>query len=349
MIMGNGAAADNAMAESGFITAEGKSWQAFPGWNGPINFAIGNVNADAKQEIVVAPGQGGGPIVRIFNFDGRLLGQFNAYNPGFRGGVNLAVGDVNSDEKDEIITGAGPGGGPHVRVFNDRAEVLNQWFAYSPWLKSGVLVDVKGGEVITLMQNQSAGFEMPMPFHRQEHALSCEAASLKSALNYKGVNVSESKLISLMPQSYPMEYEDGVWGDPSKGYVGDINGSQPLMTGYGVYWDPIKDVAAKYRPTQSFRNASWQDITEYLLQDNAVVIWGNLHNDPRTVIWQTTERANVLAFMGEHTYVVLGWQGSADSPDRVILLDPLYGRVSMGFEYFLKNWSHLSYSGIVIE
>jgi uncharacterized protein YvpB len=310
---------------------------------------VGDINSDVRNEIIVAPGAGGGPIVRIFNFDGRLLGQFYAYNPGFRGGVNLAAGDVNSDGRDEIVTGAGPGGGPHVRVFNERGEVLNQWFAYSQWLKSGVLVDVQNGEAVTEMQNQSVGFEMPVPFHRQEHALSCEVASLKSALQYKGVDVAESKLISLMPQSYPMQYKDGIWGDPSKGYVGDIDGSQPLMTGYGVYWDPIKDLAAKYRPAQSFRAAEWHDIAEHLLQDNAVIIWGNLHNDPRTVIWQTAERANVLAFMGEHTYVVLGWQGSVDSPDRVILLDPLYGRVSMGFEYFLNNWSHLNNSGVVVK
>jgi len=32
---------------------------------------------------------------------------------------------------------------------------------------------------------------------------------------------------------------DGIWGDPEKGFVGDINGPIFYRTGFGVYEKPI--------------------------------------------------------------------------------------------------------------
>jgi hypothetical protein len=70
---------------------------------------------------------------------------FYAYAPSFTGGVWVAAGDVNGDGKDEIITGAGPGGGPHVRVWtlgpdgHSFVEVAG-FMAYDPHFGGGVAV-----------------------------------------------------------------------------------------------------------------------------------------------------------------------------------------------------------------
>ena len=66
-------------------------------------------------------GPGGGPHVRAFSLAGGVVTEvasFFAYNPAFPGGVTVAAGDVTGDGVAEIITGAGPGGGPHVRAFS---------------------------------------------------------------------------------------------------------------------------------------------------------------------------------------------------------------------------------------
>lgn len=109
---------------------------------GGVNVGVGNVQGGKSQEIVVAAGFGGGPHVRIFSNNCTLLHPgFFAYEEHLRIGVNMAVGDVNGDGRAEIITGAGPGGGPHVRIFNNDGTLMSPgFFAYDKSDRSGVLV-----------------------------------------------------------------------------------------------------------------------------------------------------------------------------------------------------------------
>lgn len=105
-----------------------------------VNIATGDVDGDTMDEIIVGAGRKSKPLVKIFKYDGKLLGVFMAYAENFSGGVNVASGDINGDGKDEIITGAGQGGGPHVRIFNDKGELLGQFFAFNRESRSGIRV-----------------------------------------------------------------------------------------------------------------------------------------------------------------------------------------------------------------
>jgi hypothetical protein len=109
-------------------------------FGGGVYVASGNVNRIPGDEIVTAPGPGGSPNIRVYNGGGGLLSQFQAYDPAFGGGASVAVGDLDGDGVDEIITGAGPGGGPHVRVFRADGTVVANFFPYDPGFRGGVYV-----------------------------------------------------------------------------------------------------------------------------------------------------------------------------------------------------------------
>lgn len=104
-------------------------------------FAVGDVTGGNGREIVTSPGSGGGPLVKIFNNQGKALTPgFMAFDKKFKGGLNIALGDMNSDGKSEIVVAAGKGGGPHVQVYDSRGRLLSSFFAYEANFRGGVRV-----------------------------------------------------------------------------------------------------------------------------------------------------------------------------------------------------------------
>jgi hypothetical protein len=122
-----------------------------PSFTGGVRVAVGDVNGDGVPDIITAAGAGGGPNVKVFDgTDFTNIAGFFAYEPTFTAGVYVAVGDVNGDGVDEIITGTGFGGGPLVRVFNAAGIDQGAFFAYDDAFRGGVRVgagDVTGGGV----------------------------------------------------------------------------------------------------------------------------------------------------------------------------------------------------------
>ena len=105
--------------QDGHMIADFMAYDA--GFTGGVYVAAGDVNGDGQADIITGAGAGGGPHVRIFDgATGNVLDEFMAYGDGFSGGVRVAAADVDGDGLADVITGAGPGGGPHVQVFDER-------------------------------------------------------------------------------------------------------------------------------------------------------------------------------------------------------------------------------------
>ena len=148
LVVGSGSGGSPFVAVlDGYTGATLRQFLPYPGgFPGGVYVAAADVTGDGIADIVTGAGPGGGPHVRVFNgvtgdpIAGPLA-SFYAYEAAFPGGVRVAAGDLNGDGRAELITAAGPGGGPHVRVFDGvtSAEILGV-FAFDPAVAGGVFV-----------------------------------------------------------------------------------------------------------------------------------------------------------------------------------------------------------------
>lgn len=100
----------------------------------------------------------------------RLVNDFFGFAPDLANGVYLAAGDVDGDRFADLIVGAGPGGGPRVRVLSGKdllggdQKVLADFFAGDPSDRGGVrvaaknLMDDNRADLITAVGGRVAAF-----------------------------------------------------------------------------------------------------------------------------------------------------------------------------------------------
>jgi hypothetical protein len=131
---------------SSFLNAQLKLVREFfpfgPAFNAGAFVAIGNVDISGgfQQEIVVGTDGGGPATVNVFNSAGGVIRNVVPFG-GFGGSVRVASGDANGDGRSDIICAAGPGGGPHVKIYDSFGSfVIDEFFAYDPGMLSGVYV-----------------------------------------------------------------------------------------------------------------------------------------------------------------------------------------------------------------
>lgn len=125
----------------GATSAPLRSFFAFPGFNGSVAVAIGDITADGRADLIVAASVNGH--VKVFDgVTGAMIRSFFGFQ-GSAGRVSLGAGDINSDRAADIIVGAPANG--HVKVFDGSTNVLLRSFiAYSGFAGS---VNVAAGDI----------------------------------------------------------------------------------------------------------------------------------------------------------------------------------------------------------
>ena len=129
-------------ADTGRVLTQFQAYDS--GFLGGVRVAVADLTGDGVPDLITAPGPGGGPNVKVFSgTDGHLVASFFAFEPTFTGGVTVAAGDLGGNGGADIVVGAGPGGGPRVRMFAGTGLApVADFFAFEPTFTGGVNVAV---------------------------------------------------------------------------------------------------------------------------------------------------------------------------------------------------------------
>jgi hypothetical protein len=108
-------------------------------------------------------GAGGGAAVTAYGPDGSADRSFAAFEPGFAGGVRVALADLTGDGTPDVVAGTGPGRTAEVRVFDGasgaevaRAEPFGPGFDGGVFVAAGDL-DGDGGAEVVVTPDQGGG------------------------------------------------------------------------------------------------------------------------------------------------------------------------------------------------
>jgi hypothetical protein len=126
----------------GVSGAEIRSFNPFAaGFTGGVTVAAGDINGDGRADLVVGAGSGSSEVKVFDGLTLDVMKDFFAFTPSFAGGVSVAVGDVNGDGRADLVTGAGAGGAPQVKVYDSASlDVLHSFFAFDAAFTGGVNV-----------------------------------------------------------------------------------------------------------------------------------------------------------------------------------------------------------------
>jgi uncharacterized protein YvpB len=192
---------------------------------------------------------------------------------------------------------------------------------------------------------------LQVPLHRQEHALSCEAAALQMALGTLGDSVTEAELLTRLARDATprVVLPNGqlIWGDPDLGFVGRWDGVF-ARDGYGVYEGPIADLARDegFAGSTALRNADPQILYNAVRAGFPVVVWMPYGGKVKgRGDWMTPSGVRVDYVVTEHAVVMAGV-----SADEVVYADPYTATLQRAnFDDFESAISELDNRAVIVR
>jgi uncharacterized protein YvpB len=186
-------------------------------------------------------------------------------------------------------------------------------------LIAALLAAVAWGARPALSASAQTAVYLNAPNIRQDKPLDCEAASLQVALAVAGYNVGQDTIFNRLPQdARPAVVANGAaqrWGDPYTAFVGNVYGAEANFTGYGVYYQPIVNVAAGVGASAD-GHTGWTvpAIETQIRRGASVIVWVNNDYTATGVrYWTAWDGRSIPYTTHEHTLVAIGFDSVAQT------------------------------------
>ena len=176
---------------------------------------------------------------------------------------------------------------------------------------------------------------IPVPIYRQSRNLNCETAAMQMGLAYYGHYYSQDSLFAYEnPDLRRATWINGTlhWGDPYTNFVGDVNGSETALTGYGVYYPVILAIARSHGVPNAYGGEGFSPATVYaeLAAGHPVQIWMEARwSRPAMRSWVAWDGRTIRYSLAEHSVILTGV-----SPTSVRVNDDQFGS-----QYWVSKWT----------
>jgi uncharacterized protein YvpB len=191
--------------------------------------------------------------------------------------------------------------------------------------------------------------DVPVISQLPELPRGCEVSSLAMLLHYAGIKADKMILAGEVKKDLtPREVINGEihFGNPHAGFVGDMYAKD--KPGYGVYHEPIRDLAEKYLPgkIKDVTGSDFQELKIHLSDNRPVWVITNIQYQELTQdqfqTWNTPTGKVQITFK-EHAVVITGYDA-----EFIYFNDPLTGEKNKKapIKEFEESWVQMGRQAI---
>lgn len=201
---------------------------------------------------------------------------------------------------------------------------------------------------------------LEVPYFEQIYTLSCEVANVQMILNFFGIsNEDQDTLMEKMGYATPFlpefdENDQMIWGDPDKGFVGQVDGFMIHRTkgirgatGWGTSNKTVARLMKQFYPKSYADSGSTTDLKRQLDSGNPVIFWHVRDDMSLDVEQYKTPEGKIIELKQYHVALINGYLINEQGQAEYVVSDPEFGIFNISEEDLNRQWGRHNYDMVV--